>query len=382
MGGKGVHRPHRCLLGWRMSSDPTARRRLRELGIEPGILPPGPLNAITDVPDVLVGQETVVADPHVRTGMTAILPHPGNVFEDRVPAGVAVGNGFGKFAGLTQVQELGELETPILLTNTLSVAPAMQGLLDWTLARNPQALSVNAVVGETNDGVVNDIRARRLTAEHALRALRAARPGPVEEGCVGAGTGTVAFGWKAGMGTSSRALPVALGGHTVGVLAQVNFGGVLQVAGLPVGQWTGQHYLRGELDRGDADGSVVFIIATDAPLSDRNLRRLAGRAFLGLGRTGSAMTSGSGDYALAFSAAPAVRRTARRRGAPWTPLELPNDLVSPLFQAVIEAAEEAVLNALCMAVPVTAHDGRTIEALPLGLLADAWAAAHRRPALD
>lgn len=356
---------------------PPFRRRLRELGIVPGILAPGPLNAITDVSDVLVGHETLMVEPGLRTGVSAVLPHRGNVFEDRVPAGVAIGNGFGKFVGLTQVQELGELETPVLLTNTLSVAPAMQGLVEWTLARNPQALSVNAVVGETNDGVVNDIRARALTPEHALRALAAARGGPVQEGCVGAGTGTVAFGWKAGMGTSSRVLPASLGGHTVGVLAQVNFGGVLQVAGLPVGQWTGRHYLRGELDRGDADGSVVFILATDAPLSDRNLRRLAGRAFLGLGRTGSAMSSGSGDYALAFSTAQAVRRTPPRRGAPWTPLELPNDLVSPLFLAATEAAEEAILNALCMAVPVTTHDGQQIEALPLELLADAWAAAGR-----
>ncbi|GAA5533330.1 P1 family peptidase [Deinococcus aluminii] len=354
-----------------------ARQRLRDLGIVPGILPSGPHNAITDVPDVRVGHETVIIDPNIRTGVTAILPHPGNLFEERVPAGVAVGNGFGKFVGLTQVQELGELETPVLLTNTLSVAPVMQGLLEWTLVRNPQARSVNAVVGETNDGVVNDIRARVLTPGHALRALGAAREGPVPEGCVGAGTGTVAFGWKGGMGTSSRVLPPTLGGYTVGVLVQVNFGGVLQVAGLPVGQLTGQYSLREALDRGDADGSVVFIIATDAPLSDRNLRRLAVRSFLGLGRTGSAMTNGSGDYALAFSTALPVRRTPERRSAAWTPLDLPNDLVSPLFQAVIEGAEEAVLNALCMAEPMETYDGRRIDALPLDLLVDAWAAASR-----
>ncbi|GGO26246.1 P1 family peptidase [Deinococcus humi] len=355
----------------------SARRRLRQLGIAPGILPPGPHNAITDVAGVLVGHETLIADPMVRTGVTAIVPHSGNLFEDRVPAGVAIGNGFGKFAGLTQVQELGELETPVLLTNTLSVAPVMQGTVDWTLDRNPQALSVNAVVGETNDGVVNDIRARVVTPAHAMRALDVARGGPVHEGCVGAGTGTVAFGWKGGVGTGSRVLPPALGGFTVGVLAQVNFGGVLQVAGLPIGQLMGQHYLRGELDQGDADGSVVFVIATDAPLSDRNLRRLAARSFLGMGRTGSAMTNGSGDYALAFSTAPSVRRTPDRRAAAWSPLELPNDLISPLFQAVIEATEEAILNALCMAVPMDTHDGRRIEALPLEVLVEA--AAGNKP---
>lgn len=353
-----------------MSSATSVPRRLRDLGLIPGILPPGPLNALTDVSGVLVGHETLLAEPGIRTGVTAILPHAGNMFEDRVPAGVAIGNGFGKFAGLSQVQELGELETPILLTNTLSVAPVMQAAVDWTLARNPQARSVNAVVGETNDGVVNDIRARAVTSAHALRALDAARGGPVQEGCVGAGTGTVAFGWKGGIGTSSRALPASLGGFTVGVLAQVNFGGVLQVAGLPVGQRAGQHYLHGELDRGDADGSVVFIVATDAPLSDRNLRRLANRCFLGLARTGSSMSNGSGDYALAFSTAPSVRRTPERRAAAWTPLELPNELVSPLFQAVIEGAEEAILNALCMAVPMITYDGGRIEALPLELLAD------------
>lgn len=350
----------------------STRQRLRALGIVPGILPTGPHNAVTDVPGVLVGHETLWAEPGLRTGVTAILPHPGNVFEDRVPAGVVVGNGYGKFVGLTQVQELGELETPVLLTNTLSVPPVMQAVVDWTLARNPQALSVNAVVGETNDSVVNDIRARAVTPEHALRAIEAARGGPVPEGCVGAGTGTVAFGWKGGIGSSSRALPERLGGFTVGVLAQVNFGGVLQVAGRPVGQWAGQHYLKGELDRGDADGSVVFILATDAPLSDRNLRRLAGRAFLGLGRTGAAMTNGSGDYALAFSTAATVRRTPRRREAVWAAQDLPNDLVSPLFLAAIEATEEAVLNALCMAEGVSTSAGGRVEALPLELLTVAW----------
>ncbi|WP_041231423.1 P1 family peptidase [Deinococcus peraridilitoris] len=344
------------------------RGRLRDLGFAPGILPTGPFNAITDVSGVQVGHFTLLIGDAVQTGVTAVVPHDGNPFEERVPAGVAVGNGFGKFVGLTQVQELGELETPILLTNTLSVAPVMQGLLDWTLARNSRARSVNAVVGETNDGVVNDIRARAVQPEHALSALGVARSGPVAEGCVGAGTGTVAFGWKAGVGTSSRVLPAALGGYTVGVLAQVNYGGVLQVAGVPVGQLAGQYYLREFQDRGDADGSVVFIIATDAPLSDRNLERLASRAFLGLGRTGSAMTNGSGDYALAFSTAPQVRRTPQRRAMVWSPLDLPNDLVSPLFQAVIEATEEAILNALCKAAPVRTYDGRQIDALPLDLL--------------
>ncbi len=327
---------------------------------------PGPLNAITDVAGVAVGHVTLVEGRSTRTGVTAILPHRGNLYQDKLPAGFAVANGYGKFMGSTQIEELGEIETPILLTNTLSVPEAAAASIEWTLRQpgNEEVGSVNAVVGETNDGMLNDIRARRVTKEHALAALAAARGGAVEEGGVGAGTGTIAFGWKGGIGTSSRRLPAKLGGYTVGVLLQSNYGGVLSVDGLPVGKRLGQHYLRNELQSTSGDGSVVIIIATDAPLSDRNLKRLARRAFLGIARTGSPITSGSGDYAVAFSTNGAVRRTAERRGAVAGISELPNDKVSPLFQAAVEATEEAVLNSMFKARTTEGHKGR-IEALPV-----------------
>lgn len=340
--------------------------RARALGVTIGILEPGPLNAITDVAGLSVGHATIIEGRSIRTGVTAILPHGGNLFQDKVPAGFAVANGFGKFIGSTQIVELGEIETPILLTNTLSVPEAAAASIEWTLGQrgNEEVRSVNAVVGETNDGRLNDIRRRRVTKADALQAIAAARSGPVEEGAVGAGTGTVAFGWKGGIGTSSRRLPPRLGGYTVGVLVQTNYGGVLSVGGVPVGQLLGQYYLRDELQSGSGDGSVVIIVATDAPLSDRSLERLARRTFLGIARTGSPITSGSGDYALAFSTAETVRRTPERRGAVSTLAELPNALVSPLFQAAVEATEEAVLNSMFTATAMEGHEGR-VDALPL-----------------
>lgn len=342
------------------------RRRARELGITPGVLPTGQWNAITDVRGVKVGQVTLIEGEDIRTGVTAILPHGGNVFQDKVPAGIAVGNGFGKLMGFTQVEELGEIETPIVLTNTLAVPAAAEALIEWTLGQqgNEEVRSVNPVVGETNDGWLNDIRARAVTKASVLEALKNAGSGPVEEGSVGAGTGTVCFGWKGGIGTSSRVLPKSLGGYTVGALVQSNFGGVLQMDGIPVGKELGQYYLKDELDA-SADGSIMIVIATDASLSDRNLLRLAKRGLSGLARTGASLSNGSGDYAVAFSTAEAVRRTPERRGKVWAYPEVPNDLTSPLFQAAIEATEEAVYNSLCMAETMTGYRGRTIHALPL-----------------
>jgi len=343
----------------------SSRCRARALGLAPGILPTGRLNAITDVPGVRVGHFTLVEGPDIRTGATAVLPHAGNLFQDKVPAGVAVGNGYGKLIGSTQIMELGEIETPVVLTNTLSVPEAAQAVLEYTLSRpgNQNVGSVNAVVGETNDGRLNNIRARRLTGAQILSAIQNASGGEVAEGCVGAGTGTVAFGWKGGIGTSSRVLPAQLGGYTLGALVQTNFGGVLQMAGLPVGQALGQYYLKDKLDSG-ADGSIMIVLATDAPLSDRNLARLARRGLAGLARTGASFSDGSGDYALAFSTAEDVRRTAKRRAAVTLYPELPNSQMSPLFQAAIEAVEEAIYSSLCTAETMTGFQG-TVEALPL-----------------
>ena len=358
-----------------------ARPRAREAGIEIGILPAGPLNAITDVAGVKVGHVTLVEGKDVRTGVTAILPHGGNLFQDKVPAGFSVANGFGKFMGSTQIEELGEIESPILLTNTMSVPEAAAAAIEWTIVQpgNDQVRSVNAVVGETNDGYLNDIRARRVTKAHGLAAIGAAKAGPVAEGAVGAGTGTVAFGWKGGIGTSSRRLPARLGGWTVGVLVQSNYGGVLSVAGVPAGQALGRYMLKDELAGGSGDGSVVIVIATDAPLSDRNLKRLAARAFLGIGRSGSPITNGSGDYAVAFSTSEKVRRTPARRGEVSTVEELPNDRITPLFQAVVEATEEAVLNSLFNAETMEGDQGR-IEALPVDRVVELYRQSRVRAA--
>lgn len=355
------------------------RPRAREAGITIGILPTGPLNAITDVAGVKVGQVTIMEGTSVRTGVTAILPHGGNLYQNKVPAGFAVGNAYGKFMGSTQVRELGEIETPIVLTNTLSVPEGAAGTIEWTLKQpgNEDVRSVNAIVGETNDGTLNDIRARKVRAADAIAAIEQARGGPVEEGAVGAGTGTICFSWKGGIGTSSRKLPSNLGGWTVGVLVQTNYGGVLQVAGVPVGQALGQYYLKDELSKASADGSVIVVIATDAPLSDRNLERLAHRGLLGIARTGSPMTNGSGEYALAFSTNVDVRRTVERRARPSPIIDLPNEQMSPLFEAAVEAAEEAAINSLFAATPMDGN-GRHIDALPVQEVVKLYRRARRQ----
>jgi len=338
--------------------------RAREIGIAPGIFQPGKYNATTDVDGVLEGQITLIQGDDVRTGVTAVLPHGGNLYQDKVPAAVVVGNGYGKMMGSTQIMELGEIETPILLTNTLSVPQAADAIIDWTLAQdgNEKVVSVNAVVGETNDSRLNNIRKRVIKLEDMIKSISGARSGPVEEGAVGAGTGTSAFGWKGGIGTSSRVLPEALGGYTVGVLVQSNYGGVLQIDGAPVGETLGGYYLEDHVRSEKADGSIMMIVATDAPLSDRNLTRLASRALAGLARTGSSMTNGSGDYVISFSTADAVRRTPTRRSEVSTLIELPNGSISPLFQAIIETTEEAIYNSMLMAVTVKGYDSRTGEA--------------------
>lgn len=342
------------------------RSRARDLGVKPGVFAPGKLNAITDVAGVRVGQTTVVEGDNVRTGVTAILPHGGNLFTDRVPAALHVGNGFGKITGVTQLRELGELETPILLTCTLCVWKTADALVGWMLEQPgmTNVRSINPVVAETNDGTLNDIRSRPIKPEHVRAALTSASTGPVQEGAVGAGTGTVAFGWKGGIGTSSRVLPQSLGGWTVGVLVQSNFGGIFQVLGAPVGKELGQYAFKRDAespgDRGD--GSCVMVIATDAPLSDRNLERLAARAIMGLSRTGSSASNGSGDYVLAFSTSDRVRR--QFNAARLQTEELANEPMSALFQAAVEATEEAIYNSLFMATTTTGS-GRKIDAIPL-----------------
>jgi len=340
------------------------RPRARALGIAPGVFAPGALNAITDVRGVLVGQRTIVVADSVRTGVTAILPHGGNLYRDRVPAALHVFNGFGKLLGATQLNELGELETPILLTCTLCVWKAADAMVEWMLGQPEmsEVRSINPVVGETNDGGLNAIRSRPVDAAAVRAALTGATGGAVEEGNVGAGTGTVAFGWKGGIGTSSRVLPVSLGKWTVGVLVQSNFGGVLQILGAPIGKELGQYAYRSEVTKERGDGSIMIVVATDAPLSDRNLGRLASRAVLGLARTGSSGSNGSGDYVIAFSTADSVRRRfdATRLNTP----ELSNNESSALFQAVSEATEEAIYNSL-FAAQTTATKWRTIDALPL-----------------
>lgn len=359
-------------------ADAQQRPRAREAGIIIGVLPTGPLNAITDVAGVKVGQVTLIEGADVRTGVTAILPHGGNIYQDKVPAGFSVGNAYGKFMGSTQIRELGEIETPILLTNTLNVPEAASGIIQWTLKQpgNEDVRSVNAVVGETNDGTLNDIRGRHVTPANAIAAIEAARTGPVQEGAVGAGTGTIAFGWKGGIGTSSRKLPSNLGGWTVGVLVQTNYGGVLEVAGVPVGQALGQYMLKDELSKASGDGSCIVVVATDAPLSDRNLERLAHRGLLGIARTGSPMTNGSGEYAVAFSTNIDVRRTPERRAKPSAIIDLPNDQTTPLFEAAVEAAEEAAINSLFAATPMDGS-GHHIDALPVDQVIKLYRRARR-----
>lgn len=353
-----------------MSGDPS--KRWRDLGVSIGVMPTGPLNAITDVAGVRVGHVTRIEGDAVRTGVTAIVPADGNLFQSKLAAAVHVGNGFGKLAGGTQVEELGTLETPIVLTNTLGVGAALEAIVQHTLEQpgNERVRSVNAVVGETNDGELNDIRGRHVTPYDVLDAIANAAGGPVAEGCVGAGTGTIAFGFKAGIGTSSRRLPTSLGGYTVGVLAQANFGGVLMIDGVPVGRELGRYAFRDALDgEADVDGSCMLVVATDAPLCARNLRRLAARAFMGLARTGGIASNGSGDYAIAFSVARRVPH-AMPAGRTLAVEVLHDEATSPLFLAAIEAAEEAILNSLCAARMMTGHGGRTVEALPVGRVLD------------
>jgi D-aminopeptidase len=350
---------------------PNARPRALDLGLKVGILPAGPLDAITDVAGVEVGQTTLVRGDHIRTGVTAVLPHSGNLYREKVPGAIFASNGFGKLVGSTQVDEMGDIETPILLTSTTSVPRVADALISYMLALpgNEDVLSINPVVGETNDGYLSDIRGRHLAPDDVFAALKNARGGPVEEGDVGAGTGTVAFGWKGGIGTSSRRLTAKLGGYTVGVLVQTNFGGVLTIAGAPVGQELGQYYLREELQKAGtgkdkADGSCMIVIATDAPLDARNLKRLAARAWLGVARTGSSASNGSGDYAIAFSTAQQVRIHASDKALTRTVEVMTNDAMSPLFLAVVEATEEAVYNSMFKATTTTGN-GHKVEALPI-----------------
>ena len=349
--------------------DLAAQKRLRDWGIEPGVLPTGRNNAITDVAGVKIGQVTLVSGDSVRTGVTAVIPAGGNIFQNKIPAAIYVANGFGKLAGSTQVRELGNLETPIILTNTLSVGIAMQALVEYTLHQpgNEQVQSVNALVGETNDGYLNDIRGMHVQKTDVLSAIARADTGKVAEGNVGAGTGTVCFGYKGGIGTSSRKLPPSAGGYTVGVLVQSNFGGVLTVNGFPAGEYLKKHYLYDALQE-TPDGSCMIVVATDAPVDARNLERLANRAMLGLARTGGIASNGSGDYVIAFS-------TAKNLRVPYDAPSLlkqemlSNDAVTPLFLAVIEATEEAILNSLVAAETMTGKNGRTVEALPMDKIA-------------
>jgi D-aminopeptidase len=341
------------------------RPRLRDLGVEIGIFQTGKNNAITDVAGVLAGHKTLNEGDRLRTGVTAVLPHGGNLFREKIPAALYVGNGFGKLVGATQLEELGQIETPILLTNTLSVWDAARGTVEFMLALpgNENVRSINPVVGETNDGGLNDIRSRAVTPQHAVEAIRAATAGPVAEGCVGAGAGTVCFGWKGGIGTSSRVLPQSLGGYTVGVLVQTNFGGILDIAGVPIGKELGQFSYRNEIqNRGD--GSCMIVVATDAPAGTHQLKRLAKRATLALGRSGSAMSHGSGDYVIAFSTAGTLRiRPTDQRETAST--RLSDDDLSPLFQAVVEATEEAIGNSLLKATDTRGFQGREVKALPV-----------------
>ncbi|QDW67852.1 S58 family peptidase [Luteimonas granuli] len=344
------------------------RPRARDAGVVIGVREPGPRNAIIDVPGVAVGHATVVEGDGLRTGVTAILPHGGDLYRERVPAAIVVGNGYGKLLGVTQVQELGELETPVLLTGTLGVWRTADALVEWQLARPgmEDVRSLNPVVGETNDGYLNDIRARAITPAHVREALESASPGNVDEGAVGAGTGTVAFGWKGGIGTSSRRLPASEGGHTVGVLVQSNFGGRLTIRGVPLDDLRPEALALAagnrELPPDSGDGSIMIVVATDAPLDARLLRRLAARALLGMGRTGGDMSNGSGDYVIAFSTAPSMRRI---QGDPPQPAAvLANDAMTPLFEAAAEATEEAIVNSMFRAETVHGHRG-TVRALPL-----------------
>lgn len=350
-------------------AQPAQRGRIRDFGIAPGVFKPGTYNAITDVPGVKVGQVTLIEGDDVRTGVTAIVPHEGNLFRRKCPAAVYVGNGFGKLAGVTQVRELGTIETPIVLTNTLSVAQGIEGIITYTLNQkgNENVRSVNAIVGETNDGQLNDIRGRHVKADDVVRAILEAKGGPVEEGCVGAGTGTICFSWKGGIGTSSRVLPADLGGYTVGVLVQTNYGGILEIEGVPVGRKLGQYSFRKSVESPDynmsPDGSCMMVVITDAPVDARNLERIAKRAMMGLAKTGGIASNGSGDYVIALSVNPEnlIDENTER----YYPTLLHNDDMSPLFEATIEATAEALWNSLFMATDMKGRGGLVIPALPI-----------------
>ena len=366
-----------------------SRPRARDIGLSPGVLDPGPHNAITDVPGVLVGQVTLMEGDHIRTGVTAILPHAGNIFQEKVPGAVHIGNAFGKLAGSTQVVELGTIETPVVLTNTLSVWDAARAVVTYTLGLpgNEDVRSVNPLVGETNDGFLNDIRGLHVEERHVLEAIRTASAGPVAEGAVGAGTGTSAFGWKGGIGTSSRRLPGSLGGYTVGAMVQSNYGGVLVMDGLPVGEELDRYYLRDQLrGRDDAagdgslenpDGSIMMVVATDAPIRSPGLTRLARRVMLGLARTGATSSHGSGDFVIAFSSAASLRSGFRSDSPTEDGAVLRGDRLSPLFQAAIEATEEAVYNSMLQATTVVGRNGNTREAIPIEDLLEVGAKYNR-----
>lgn len=349
-----------------VSAQVESRGRARDFGVEPGILTPGKLNAITDVKGVAVGHTTLIEGDSIRTGVTVVLPHQGNIFQEKVPAAVFVGNGFGKAIGFTQIEELGNIETPIALTNTLNSWIVANSLVDYTLAlpENSSVRSVNPVVGETNDGWLNDIRGRHVHKEHVLSAIDNAKTGPIEEGSIGAGTGTRALGFKGGIGTSSRVLPKGKGGYTIGVLVQTNFGGILSINGAPVGEELNNFFMAEDIPY-VVDGSCMIIIATDAPLSARNLERLAKRSFLAFGRVGSFSSNGSGDYSIAFSTHPDLRIPYQTEDKEVIMPQLRDDEMSPLFLAVVEATEEAIYNSLFMATTVKGKKGRTMEALPI-----------------
>lgn len=344
----------------------TERCRIRELGIRIGILKPGKYNAITDVDGVKVGHYTLIKSRNIRSGVTVIIPHEGNIFQQKVPAAVYIANGFGKLTGYSQIEELGNIETPIILTNTLSVPIAADALIDYILSlpENKNIKSVNPVVGETNDGRLNDIRGRHISKRHIFKAIKTASPGPVEEGCIGAGTGTICFGFKGGIGTASRVLPKNLGGYKVGVLVQTNFDGILQIKGCPVGVELNRYYLKNKLST-NTDGSCMIVVATDAPLSFRNLKRLAKRAMLGFARTGGICYNGSGDYVIAFSTAKQLRVFYKSKSDLLKIKHLRNDRISSLFLAVIEATEEAILNSLFKATSLEGKDGHLVKAIPI-----------------
>lgn len=366
-----------------ISNDINAQqKRMRDwCGFGPGVMKTGQYNAITDVPGVKVGQVTLKRTDDMRTGVTAIIPHDGNLFRLKTPAAVYVGNGFGKLAGSTQIMELGNIETPVILTNTLNVAEGISGVVDWTLAQpdNEGVRSVNAVVGETNDGGLNNIRARYVTKEDVIQAIESAKGGPVEEGCVGAGSGTVAFGVKGGIGTSSRVLPQSMGGYTVGVIVQSNYGGVLEIDGVPIGQMTQNFSYRSKIIA-DVDGSCMIVVATDAPVDSRNLERMAKRAIMGLAKTGGIASNGSGDYVIAMSVCPENLIDDTKRF--YTPELLHNDDMSALFMATIEATEEALWDSLFCAEDTVGMDGKTVKALDKQFAADALKKARKASGLD